>query len=44
MQVLTCGALRLDRTLAVNDLPGAWRVRVTELASGKTGECTFRRE
>lgn len=38
------GVLALDRTFAANDLPGAWRVRVTELASGKTGECTFRRE
>ncbi len=35
------GKLSFDLDLAPNDLAGEWSLRATELASGKTGECTF---
>jgi len=40
--VARSGQLHLTPTIAVNDLPGRWEVRVEELASGVTGETSFR--
>ena len=35
------GALSVRLDLAINDAPGMWKVRVRELASGKTAETSF---
>jgi hypothetical protein len=36
------GAVSIDALLAINDMPGVWRIEATELASGRTGNAYMR--